>query len=175
MLHLEKQSLENEVTQTVSALAQEGTCLIWLTETIGKGLFLEEETHPTSPLAFCPFLKPCSDWIFVTVLKYLVTAYPYFSPFFLVYFCGLWPEWKQIAEYSKKRAVLKVLPCHLNARNAVNLELTCTWNLETCWQCTLSVLPGITADCSCISRSHLTRAGCRYQGNTAVLCGTRQL
>lgn len=47
-------SLQNEVTQTVSALAQEGSCLIWLTEMIVKGLTVFWNKKPT-PLLHWPF------------------------------------------------------------------------------------------------------------------------
>lgn len=153
-------SLQNkEATQTVSTLAQEGTCLIWLTEIIGKGqIVFGRKSPPHFSTGLLPFFKALLKLILCDGSEIFSYCLSLFFIFFSCVFLDCGQNGNRLLNTAKK-AVLKVLPCHLKARSAVNLELTCTRNLETCWQCTSSVLPGITTDYSCISRSHLTRAG----------------
>lgn len=81
--------------------------------------------HPTSPLLHLPFSKTLLKLNLCEGSEIFSYCLSFSLHFFLAYFWTVARMGNRLLN-TEKKAVLKVLPCHLKARNAVNLELTCS-------------------------------------------------
>lgn len=79
----------------------------------------------TTPLLHLPFSKTSLKLNLCEGSEIFSYCLSFSSHFFLAYFWTVARMGNRLLNTAKK-AVLKVLPCHLKARNAVNLELTCS-------------------------------------------------